>query len=175
MKVDNHCSWCPAVDLPLSLYALMPAQTCSLKSAPICFTSVDILDCRIAPSWILMGRMVWQMLTTGLTARLTQDFLQLSAFHCLIHHFEFAVNVSLQEVAGCNHFELYFELYSVYHHSAEKTDSKYHIFAIRWVSSSFRTVKDKLKDVFSVSTSFWVRRWGCLDPTLVQQIHQFSF
>lgn len=57
-KVDNHGSRCPAFDLPLSLYALMNAQTCSLKSAPICFTSVDTLDHRIVPSGILMRGMV---------------------------------------------------------------------------------------------------------------------
>lgn len=55
-KVDNHCSRCPAFHLPLSLYALMPAQTRSLKSAPICFTSVDTLDHRIVQIMNLNGK-----------------------------------------------------------------------------------------------------------------------
>ncbi|KAK0133231.1 E3 SUMO-protein ligase KIAA1586 [Merluccius polli] len=85
---------------------------------------------------------------TGLIERLKQDFPQLQSVHCLAHRLELAVADSLKI------------LYSLYHQSTknakelEKAAADLNmqilkigkIFTIRWVSSSFRTVKAVLKD-----------------------------
>ncbi|KAK1900894.1 E3 SUMO-protein ligase KIAA1586 [Dissostichus eleginoides] len=89
-------------------------------------------------------------------ARLKQDFPKIQSIHCLCHRLELAVHDSLKRVAGCNHFEIFVsKLYTLYNQSAknvrllEEAAAELNmqllkigqIFTIRWVSSSFRTVK----------------------------------
>lgn len=90
--------------------------------------------------------------STGVIARLKRDFPNIQSIHCL----ELAVLDSLKVVAGCNHFEFFIaKLYSLYHQSAKNVrlleeaaaDLNMQIlrigqiFNIRWVASSFNTVK----------------------------------
>lgn len=98
---------------------------------------------------------------TGLVERLKRDFPRLQSVHCLAHRLELAVADSLKIVAGCNHFEVFIsKLHSLYNQSTknakelEKAAADLQmqilkigkIFTIRWVASSFRTIKAVLKD-----------------------------
>ncbi|KAL2096749.1 hypothetical protein ACEWY4_005956 [Coilia grayii] len=98
---------------------------------------------------------------TGLIERLKRDFPQLQSVHCLAHRLELAVADSLKIVAGCNHFEFFIsKLHSLYNQSTknarelEKAAADLNmqilkigkIFTIRWVASSFNTIKAVLKD-----------------------------
>ncbi|XP_062376891.1 E3 SUMO-protein ligase KIAA1586-like [Sardina pilchardus] len=93
---------------------------------------------------------------SGVITRLKQDFPKIQSIHCLCHRLELAVHDSLKLVAGCNHFEIFVsKLYTLYNQSAknvrllEEAAEELNvqllkigqIFTIRWVSSSFRTVK----------------------------------
>ena len=94
--------------------------------------------------------------TTGLIARLRRDFPNIQAVHCLAHRLELAVHDALKAVAGCSHFEIFIsKLYALYHQSAKNArlleeaaaDLNMQvlrigqIFSIRWVASSFNTVR----------------------------------
>ncbi|XP_062260281.1 E3 SUMO-protein ligase KIAA1586-like [Platichthys flesus] len=98
---------------------------------------------------------------TGLIQKLQQDFPKLQGVHCLAHRLELAVTDSLKVVSGCNHFEIFIsKLHSLYHQSTknakelEKAAVELNmqilkigkVFTIRWVASSFRTVKAVVKD-----------------------------
>ncbi|XP_077089675.1 E3 SUMO-protein ligase KIAA1586-like [Siphateles boraxobius] len=98
---------------------------------------------------------------TGLIGRLKQDFPRLQAVHCLAHRVELAVNDSLKVVAGCNNLEYFLSKHYVIYHQSTKnareleqaaSELNMHIlkigkdFTIRWVASSFKTVKAVLKD-----------------------------
>ncbi|KAL2095659.1 hypothetical protein ACEWY4_007807 [Coilia grayii] len=93
---------------------------------------------------------------TGLIARLKSDFPNIQSVHCLAHRLELAVHDALKAVAGCSHFEIFIsKLYALYHQSAKNArlleeaaaDLNMQvlrigqIFSIRWVASSFNTVK----------------------------------
>lgn len=94
--------------------------------------------------------------STGVIARLKGDFPNIQSIHCLAHRLELAVHDSLKDVAGCNHFVFFIsKLYSLYHQSAKNArlleeaaaDLNMQIlrigqiFTIRWVASSFNTIK----------------------------------
>lgn len=102
------------------------------------------------------GAAVLTSKTTGLIARLKRDFPNIQSIHCLAHCLELAVHDALKEVAGCSHFEIFIsKLYALYHQSAKNArlleeaaaDLNMQvlrigqIFNIRWVASSFNTVK----------------------------------
>jgi len=92
----------------------------------------------------------------GVGALLLNHFPDLIVWHCCNHRLELAVSDTLKEVNGVNHFQCFFEkLYSLYHQSpknmrelkecAESLEQRIlkigKIFTIRWVASSYRTVR----------------------------------
>ena len=110
---------------------------------------------------------------TGLIERLKRDFPQLQSVHCLANRLELAVADSLKLVAGCNNFEFFIsKLYSLYHQSTknarelEKAAAELNIhilkirkiFTIRWVASSYHTIKAVLKDFLVLARHFSMRR-----------------
>ncbi|MBN3325329.1 K1586 ligase, partial [Atractosteus spatula] len=107
--------------------------------------------------------------SSGLTARLKHDFPKVQSIHCLAHRRELAVQDALKEVAGCNRFEFFIaKLYSLYHQSTknarmlEKAAADLtvqilktgQILNIRWVASSFNTVKAVWKDFPALAHHF---------------------
>ncbi|XP_063730111.1 E3 SUMO-protein ligase KIAA1586-like [Eleginops maclovinus] len=114
------------------------------------FLSNNLISIATDGASVLTGK------NSGVIARLKQDFPKIQSIHCLCHRLELAVHDSLKLVAGCNHFEIFVsKLYSLYNQSAknarllEEAAAELNmqllkigqIFTIRWVSSSFRTVK----------------------------------
>jgi len=92
----------------------------------------------------------------GVGVLLQKIFPDLIIWHCCNHRLELAVSDTIKEVQGLNHFQCFFEkLYSLYHQSpknmtklnacAASLESRIlnigKIFTIRWVASSFRTVR----------------------------------
>lgn len=92
----------------------------------------------------------------GVIAKLKRDFPNVKSIHCLAHRLELAVHDSLKSVSGCNHFEAFIsKLYSLFHQSQksarllqEAADDLNvqllkigQVFTIRWVASSFNTVR----------------------------------
>ncbi|XP_025190416.1 E3 SUMO-protein ligase KIAA1586-like [Melanaphis sacchari] len=92
----------------------------------------------------------------GVGVLLQKIFPDLIIWHCYNHRLELAVSDTIKEVQGLNHFQCFFEkLYSLYHQSpknmtelnacAASLESTIlnigKIFTIRWVASSFRTVR----------------------------------
>ncbi|XP_063058141.1 E3 SUMO-protein ligase KIAA1586-like [Engraulis encrasicolus] len=93
---------------------------------------------------------------SGVLSRLKVDFPQVRFIHCLAHRLELAVSDSLKAVGHCNHFEIFIsKLYSIFSqsHKAVRLLSEAagdlnvellkigQIFTIRWVASSFRTLR----------------------------------
>lgn len=105
----------------------------------------------------------------GLVTKLKQDFPKVQSIHCLAHRLELAVKDSLKEVAGCNQFEFFIsKLYALYNQSSKKARLLQEaatglnmqilkigqIFTIRWVASSFRTVKAVWNDYPALAHQF---------------------
>lgn len=105
----------------------------------------------------------------GLVTKLKQDFPKVQSIHCLAHRLELAVKDSLKEEAGCNQFEFFIsKLYALYNQSSK--NARYiqeaatglnmqilkigQIFTIRWVASSFRTVKAVWNDYPALAHQF---------------------
>ncbi|KAJ4943641.1 hypothetical protein JOQ06_006139 [Pogonophryne albipinna] len=114
------------------------------------FLFINLISIATDGASVLTGK------NSGVIARLKQDFPKIQSIHCLCHRLELAVHDSLKLVAGCNHFEIFVsKLYTLYNQSAknvrllEEAAAELNmqllkigqIFTIRWVSSSFRTVK----------------------------------
>uniref|UniRef100_A0A6Q2YYZ8 DUF4371 domain-containing protein n=1 Tax=Esox lucius TaxID=8010 RepID=A0A6Q2YYZ8_ESOLU len=110
---------------------------------------------------------------SGLIARLKKDFPSLKSVHCLAHKLELAVHDSLKCVTGCNHFEHFIsKLYTMYHQSTKnarllsEAASAVHIsllkigkiFTIRWVASSYSTVKAVWKDFPALAQQMRARK-----------------
>ncbi|KAL7393830.1 hypothetical protein ABVT39_016718 [Epinephelus coioides] len=92
----------------------------------------------------------------GVIAKLKRDFPNVKSIHSLAHCLELAVHDSLKSVSGCNHFKVFIsKLYTLFHQSHKsarllqeaaddlniqilKTDQ---VFTIRWVATSFNTVR----------------------------------
>ena len=106
---------------------------------------------------------------SGLVVRLKEKFPNVQSVHCLAHRLELAVKDALKEVAGTNQFETFIsKLYSLYNQStrnarllreaAAELDMEIQkigqIFTIRWVASSFRTVKAVWKDFPALALHF---------------------
>lgn len=106
---------------------------------------------------------------SGLIARLKNDFPNKQSVHCLAHGLELAVKDALKEVADCNHLELFIsKLYSLYHQSTRNARLLQEavaelnmqilqigqIFTIRWVSSSYNTVRAVWKDFPALALHF---------------------
>ena len=105
----------------------------------------------------------------GLVTKLKQDFPKVQSIHCLAHRLELAVKDCLKEVAGCNKFEFFVaKLYALYHQSSKNARLLQEaaaelnmqilkigqIFTIRWVASSFQTVKAVWKDYPALARQF---------------------
>ncbi|XP_048037434.1 E3 SUMO-protein ligase KIAA1586-like [Megalobrama amblycephala] len=105
----------------------------------------------------------------GLVTKLKQDFPKVQSIHCLAHRLELAVKDSLKEVAGCNQFEFFIsKLYALYNQSSKNARLLQEaatglnmqilkigqIFTIRWVASSFRTVKAVWNDYPALAHQF---------------------
>lgn len=101
--------------------------------------------------------------------KLKQDFPKVQSIHCLAHRLELAVKDCLKEVAGCNQFEFFVaKLYALYHQSSKNARLLQeaaaelnvqilkigHIFTLRWVASSFQTVKAVWKDYPALARQF---------------------
>uniref|UniRef100_A0A8C6WVY2 HAT C-terminal dimerisation domain-containing protein n=1 Tax=Neogobius melanostomus TaxID=47308 RepID=A0A8C6WVY2_9GOBI len=104
----------------------------------------------------------------GLVTKLKQDFPKVQSIHCLAHRLELAVKDSLKEVAGCNQFEFFIsKLYALYNQLSKNARLLQEaatglnmqiikigqIFTIRWVASSFRTVKAVWNDYPALANS----------------------
>ena len=114
------------------------------------FLSNNLISIATDGASVLTGK------NSGVIVRLKKDFPNIQSVHCLCHRAELAVHDALKDVAGCNHFEFFIsKLYALYHQSAKNTRLLQEaaeelnmqvlkigqIFTIRWVASSFRTVK----------------------------------
>jgi hypothetical protein len=92
----------------------------------------------------------------GVAAKLTELYPHLITWHCMNHRLELAVSDSVSEVTAINHFKIFLDsIYCLYHQSpknqrelqacAESLESQIarigRVLDVRWVSSSFRTVK----------------------------------
>ena len=106
---------------------------------------------------------------SGLVVRLKEKFPNVHSVHCLAHRLELAVKDAVKEVAGTNQFEFFIsKLYSLYNQShrnarllrepAAELDVEIlkigKIFTIRWVASSFKTVKAVWKDFPALALHF---------------------
>ncbi|UYV76696.1 K02A2.6-like, partial [Cordylochernes scorpioides] len=93
---------------------------------------------------------------SGVVTRLKQKFPKLFAWHCLNHRLELSVGDTIKEVRGINHFKAFMDkLYSLYSQSPKNCralEEACHelgtrfakvgrILGVRWISSSFRTIK----------------------------------
>ena len=93
---------------------------------------------------------------SGVATRIQRSVPNLVIWHCMNHRLELAVGDTIEEVAGINHFKVFFDkLYCLYHSSpknrrgleecCEEVASKFYVIGwvlgIRWVASSYRTVK----------------------------------
>ncbi|UYV77289.1 hypothetical protein LAZ67_15000351 [Cordylochernes scorpioides] len=93
---------------------------------------------------------------SGVVTRLKQKFPKLFAWHCLNHRLELSVGDTIKEVRGINHFKAFLDkLYSLYSQSPKNCralEEACHelgtrfakvgrILGVRWISSSFRTIK----------------------------------
>ncbi|XP_060788818.1 E3 SUMO-protein ligase KIAA1586-like [Neoarius graeffei] len=107
--------------------------------------------------------------SSGLVVRLKEKFPKVQSVHCLAHRLELAVKDALKEVGGTNQFEIFIsKLDSLYNQStrnakllreaAAELDTEIvkigQIFTIRWVASSFRTVKAVWKDFPALALHF---------------------
>lgn len=107
--------------------------------------------------------------TNGVIARLKREFPKVQSIHCLAHRLELAVHDSLKAVSGCSHFEIFIsKLYTVYHQSYKNArllqeaaaDLNMQIlkigqvFTIRWVASSYNTVRAVWKDFPALAHNF---------------------
>uniref|UniRef100_UPI003AAB9DCF E3 SUMO-protein ligase KIAA1586-like n=1 Tax=Centroberyx gerrardi TaxID=166262 RepID=UPI003AAB9DCF len=105
----------------------------------------------------------------GVIAKLKGDFPNVKSIHCLAHRLELAVHDSLKSVSGCNHFEMFIsKLYSLFHQSHKTArllqeaanDLNIEIlkigqvFTIRWVASSFNTVRAVWKSFSALAKHF---------------------
>ncbi|XP_056091376.1 E3 SUMO-protein ligase KIAA1586-like [Rhinichthys klamathensis goyatoka] len=106
---------------------------------------------------------------SGLVVRLKERFPNVQSVHCLAHRLELAVKDALKEVAGTNQFEFFIsKLYSLYNQSTRNARLLREaaaelnveilkigqIFTIRWVASSFKTVKAVWKDFPALALHF---------------------
>ncbi|UYV81282.1 hypothetical protein LAZ67_20000646 [Cordylochernes scorpioides] len=93
---------------------------------------------------------------SGVVTRLKQKFPKFFAWHCLNHRLELSVGDTIKEVRGINHFKAFMDkLYSLYSQSPKNCralEEACHelgtrfakvgrILGVRWISSSFRTIK----------------------------------
>lgn len=93
---------------------------------------------------------------SGVVARLKRKYPRLFAWHCLNHRLELSVGDAIKDVRGINHFKSFMDkLYSLYSQSPKncralqdtchelglKFAKVGRILGIRWVASSFRTIK----------------------------------
>ena len=92
---------------------------------------------------------------SGVCAKLVSQFPHIVVWHCSNHRLELSVHDTVEEVAGVNHFHIFFDkLYSLYHQSPKAQRELEHcckllhercfsigrILNTRWVASSLRTV-----------------------------------
>lgn len=92
----------------------------------------------------------------GVVTKLAEKYTSLFSWHCLNHRLELGVNDAVREVTAINHFKCFLDtLYSLYSQSnknqRELTEASHELEAnllrigrvldVRWISSSFRTVK----------------------------------
>ena len=99
---------------------------------------------------VMLGR------KAGVVAQLIQKYPKLFAWHCLNHRLELAVGEAVKEVTALNHFKAFVDtVYSLYSQSTKnqrelkaasvELESQIlrtgRVLDVRWVSSSFRTVK----------------------------------
>lgn len=106
---------------------------------------------------------------SGLVVRLKEKFPNVQSVHCMAHRLELAVKDALKQAPGTNQFEIFIsKLYSLYNQStrnarllreaAAELDIQIlrigQIFTIRWVASSFETVKAVWKDFPALALHF---------------------
>ncbi|KAF3836812.1 hypothetical protein F7725_004276, partial [Dissostichus mawsoni] len=106
---------------------------------------------------------------SGLVVRLKNNFPNVQSVHCLAHRLELSVKDALKEVGGTNQFEIFIShLYSLYNQSTRNSRLLKEaaaelnmeilkigqIFTIRWVASSFKTVKAVWKDFPALALHF---------------------
>ena len=106
---------------------------------------------------------------SGLVVRLKNKFPNVQSVHCLAHKLELSIKDALKEVGGTNQFEICIShLYSLYNQSTRNSRLLKEaaaelnmeilkigqIFTIRWVASSFKTVKAVWKDFPALALHF---------------------
>ncbi|XP_073693982.1 E3 SUMO-protein ligase KIAA1586-like [Garra rufa] len=105
----------------------------------------------------------------GVITKLKQDFPRVKSIHCLAHRLELAVHDSLKTVSGCSQFEVFImKLYSLFHQSHKNARLLHEaadelniqmlkigrVFTIRWVASSFNTIKAVWKSFPALAKHF---------------------
>lgn len=108
---------------------------------------------------------------SGVIARFKTEFPKLKSIHCMAHRLELAVHDSLKSLAACNHFEIFIsKLYSLFNQShklarllqevADELNVQIlkigEIFTIRWVASSFNTVRAVWKNYPALARLFQI-------------------
>ena len=112
---------------------------------------------------VMLGR------KSGVLERLKGKFPNIVKWHCLCHRIELGVSDAIAEISGFGHLTSFFDkIYAIYHQSpknqhelaavAEELCVQINkigkVFSIRWVSSSFRTIKAILKSYTALHEHF---------------------
>ena len=124
-----------------------------------CLTNAGFTEEWLHENWVTFvsdGAIVMLGKKSGVATRLTSRFPKLFVWHCMNHRLELAVSDAVDEVNSVNHFKTFIQkLYSVYSMSnknerelknaAAEVGSQLlrigRILDVRWVASSFRTVR----------------------------------
>jgi hypothetical protein len=106
---------------------------------------------------------------SGVARLILNKYPNIIVWHCLNHRLELAVSDAINEVAGVNHFQMFFDkLYSLYSRSpknqheldgcalelSQQLRKIGRVFDVRWVASTFRTVSAVWNNFLSLCLHF---------------------
>ncbi|XP_014353043.1 E3 SUMO-protein ligase KIAA1586-like [Latimeria chalumnae] len=124
-----------------------------------CLKTSGFTDEYLQDNWIVFvsdGASVMLGTQSGVATRLCESYPNLFSWHCLNHRLELAVADAIEEVTAINHFRIFMDsIYSLYSQSnknqRELSEVCYdfgmqclrigRVLNVRWVASSFRTVR----------------------------------
>lgn len=144
----------------IDLVELQSQDAVSLMSALLsCLENSGFTKEYLQYNWIAFasdGASVMLGKKSGVATRLMEQYPHLLTWHCMNHRLELAVNDAVENVTAINHFKSFIDqIYSLYSQSsknqrelmsaAKEVESQLKrigkILTVRWVASSFRTVK----------------------------------
>jgi hypothetical protein len=113
-------------------------------------------DSNLLISFVSDGASVMLGRKSGVAKLFLEDFPNAIVWHCACHRLKLSVSDAVDEVVGLNHLHIFSnELCSLYHRSPKNQDDLItcvqslhcqllkigRVFSVRWVTSSYRTVK----------------------------------